>query len=160
MRPDPIEMSWVLEPLDRRHEYFIDGRQIIGLAAREYRGDVDAVEKHLHVRDGLGRRMFRRWLGVWVEAVGQTLDLAGVEHAVGFLEAEDAGFLGAIIAFAAVVLTVGVFPALAVIDDDRGFSPLRTFASNALACGNVIQKGELWPAITVRMVSRKLLTPW
>jgi len=37
---------------------------------------------------------------------------------------------------------------------------LRTFALRAFACGMVIQKGELWPDITVRMVSRKLLIPW
>lgn len=119
MRPDPIEMSRVLKLLDRRHENFIDGRQIIGLAACEYRGDVDGLEECLHMRDGLSGGMFGRWLGVWVEAFGQTLDLAGVEHAVGFLEAEDAGLLGASIAVAAVVLAARVFPALSVIDDDR-----------------------------------------
>lgn len=68
--------------------------------------------------------MLGRGLRVWEEAVGQAIDLAGIEHAVGFLEAEDAGFLGAIIAIAAVVLAARVFPALAVIDDDRGFLAL------------------------------------
>nr|WP_280323064.1 hypothetical protein [Sulfitobacter faviae] len=94
------------------------------------------------MRDGLGRRMLGCGLRVGEETVGQAIDLAGIEHAVGFLEAEDAGFLGAIIAIAAVV-SRRVFPALAVIDDDRGFLALRTFASNALACGNVIQKGAV-----------------
>gem|GEM_PF-4355123 len=124
MGPDPVEIARVLEPRDGWHVNLVHGGQIVRLRAREDGCDVDGIEKRLHVRDGLGLRMLVRWLRVGEEAVGQALDLAGIEHTVGFLEAEDAGFLGAIIAIAAVVLAARVFPALAVIYDYRGFLSL------------------------------------
>ncbi len=119
MGPDPVEIARVLEPRDGWHVDLVHGGQIVRLRAREDGCDVDGIEKRLHVRDGLGRRMLGHGLRVGEEAVRQALDLAGIEHAVGFLEAEDAGFLGAIIAIAAVVLAIGVPPALTVVNDDR-----------------------------------------
>ncbi|KUP93582.1 hypothetical protein TRIHO_14290 [Tritonibacter horizontis] len=119
MGPDPVEIARVLEPRDGWHVDLVHGGQIVRLRAREDGHDVDGIEKRLHVRDGLGRGIFRRWSGVRIETVGQALDLAGIEHAVGFLEAKDAGFLRAIIPIAATVLIGGVRPALSVVDDDR-----------------------------------------
>jgi hypothetical protein len=59
-------------------------------------------------------------LRIGVETLRQALDLAGIEHAVGFLEAEDAALLGPIIALLLNILAAGVFPALTVVDNDRG----------------------------------------
>lgn len=55
--------------------------------------------------------MLGHGLRVGEEAVGQALDLAGIEHAVGFLEAEDTGSLGVIIRVAAVMLIAAGVPA-------------------------------------------------
>lgn len=68
--------------------------------------------------------MLRHRVRLGMEAIRQPLDLAGVEHAIGFLEAEDAGLFGAIIALRVLILAIGVFPALTVIDDDRGLLSL------------------------------------
>ena len=124
MRPDPVEIARVLEPRDGRHVDLVHGRQIVRLRAREDGCDIDGVEKRLHVRDGLGRRMLGHGLRVRVETVGQALDLAGIEHTVGFLEAEDTGFLGVIIPVAVIMLIAGVSPALTVVNDDRGLFAL------------------------------------
>ncbi|CUH60876.1 hypothetical protein THS5294_02172 [Thalassobacter stenotrophicus] len=125
MGPDPVEIARVLEPRDGRHVDLVHGRQIVRLRAREDGRDVDGIEKRLHVRDWLGPRMLGHGLRVRKEAVGQALDLAGIEHAVGFLEAEYTGFLGVIIPVAAVMLICArVFPALTVINDDRGLLAL------------------------------------
>ncbi len=68
--------------------------------------------------------MLGHGLQIGEEALGQSLDLAGVKDAVGFLEAEDAGLLGVIIPLPVVILAAGDFPALAVVDDDRGLLAL------------------------------------
>ena len=41
--------------------------------------------------NGLSERMLRHRVRLGMEAIRQPLDLAGVEHAIGFLETEDAG---------------------------------------------------------------------
>ena len=74
MRPDPVEIARVLEPRDGRHVDLVHGRQIVRFRAREDGRDVDGVEKRLHVLDGLGRRMFGRWLRIGEEAFGQALN--------------------------------------------------------------------------------------
>jgi len=124
MRPDPIETARVLEPRDGRHVDLVHGWQIIGFRSREDGRDVDGIENRLYVQDGLGGWMLGHGLRIGEEAVGQALDLAGVEDAVGFLEAEDAGLLGVIIPLPVVILAARVFPALTVIDDDRGLLAL------------------------------------
>src|SRR6056297_1268830 len=61
MRPDPVEIARVLEPRDRWHVDLVHGRQIVRLRAREDGRDVDGIEKRLHVRDRLGRRVVWCW---------------------------------------------------------------------------------------------------
>ena len=119
VRPNAVEVSRVLKLCDGRHVDLVDSRHVIGLVAREHRGDVDGLEEGLHMRDRLCGRMIRHGLGVGMETVREPFDLTGVEDPVGLLETEDAGVVGLVIVSRFTPLPL--FPALPVIHHQGGF---------------------------------------